>query len=300
MSWACPMCGFGNNDDGMVRCICGHEMMDTPSSGGGTAVLSLPNEMQSITGSEAITPQDVFELENPNEADLDGLKAQKDWFIEIDQADGSKHFFGKEEISTRMRAEIFEGKYQKNHSVSVHSKDKDGKWTQKDSPLFEFSKSYFSLRTLYQPVWSHALEGLKWGALAGIGLKLLDTLVLLGTVDPALAFMFLVAIVVCCIPRFGMIGVIGISIFMMKYSKANFFLMGLSAGLVGAILGCLPGMAVGGLIGLARKNSLSVTRDGSSDPEGLFLKAVVLPAIGGCALWIFYIFVFNPWLTNVL
>ena len=298
MSWACPMCGFENNDDGMVRCICGHEMMDTPSYEAGTAVLSLQHEIQGMPGSEAMRPPILSASESP--MDAEALKAEKDWFVEIDQPEGRKHFFGKEEISTRMRSEILEGKYTKDLSVGVHSKDKEGKWTRKDSPLFEFAKGYFSLRVLYQPAWSHALEGLKWGALAGIGLKLLDTLILLGTVDPALAFMFLVAIVVCCIPRFGMIGVIGISIFMMKYSKANFFLMGLSAGIVGAVLGCLPGMAVGGIIGLARKNSLPVARDGNSDPEGLFLKAVILPMAGACALWIFYLFVFNTWLADFM
>jgi hypothetical protein len=144
------------------------------------------------------------------------------------------------------------------------------------------------------------MAGLKWGALVGVGLKLLDTLIMLGSADPALAFMFLVAIGVCFIPRVGMIAVIIVVIAMAKFTRVNLFIMGLAAALIGAILGCLPGMAIGGIIGFRRKSSLSCARDATPEPEGLFVKAVLLPLIGGCGLFVFYILVFNPWLVSVL
>jgi len=138
------------------------------------------------------------------------------------------------------------------------------------------------------------------GAIVGGGLKLLDTLIMLGTVDPMLAFLFLAAIAVAFIPRVGRIGVIAVVIFSMAYTKAHLFMIGIVAVLTGAILGSLPGMAVGGIIGLSRKNSFPLAKDAEPESSGLLFKATIVPLVLGMALFALYIFVFNPWLMTVL
>ena len=230
---------------------------------------------------------------------VESLRKEKDWFIGVEEGD-SRHYYGKEELTTELRTNILEGKHEKDNGVVIHLKDEDGNWQQTESALDEFAKSHFKLQVLYQPVWSHAIAGLKWGAIGGVALKLLDTLIMLGSVDPTLAFFFLVAVALCFIPRIGIMAVIVFAFITMKFTQMNMFLMGLSAGLIGATLGCLPGMAVGGIVGLSRKNSFSLAKDASPEPDGLVLKAVILPLISGVGLIAFYVLVFNPWLMGVL
>ena len=151
------------------------------------------------------------------------------------------------------------------------------------------------------PVWSHAMAGLKWGALVGVGLKLLDTFVALASVDPMMALLFAGAVVVCCVPRIGVIGIIVISLWMTKYSSANFFLMAGAAALVGAVLGSLPGMAIGGIVGLCRKGHLPRVEGAPElSPGDALARAVVLPALGGGVLLAMYFLVVNPWIYEVL
>jgi hypothetical protein len=114
-----------------------------------------------------------------------------------------------------------------------------------------------------------------------------------------LAFFFLVAIGLCLF-RAGIVLVIVASIAMAQYTRVNFFIVGLSAALVGAILGCLPGMAFGGILGLVRRNRLPRAADFKAEPNDVVLKAVLYPSLGAAAVWAFYLLVFSPWLGRVL
>lgn len=78
------------------------------------------------------------------------------------------------------------------------------------------------------------------------------------------------------------------------------FLMILAGMLVGALLGCLPGMGIGGIIGVARRGSLPTAHDASPEPAGLWLRAVILPLLAEGGLLAFCITVFNPWLISRL
>jgi len=231
---------------------------------------------------------------------IESLQKEKDWFMIIGEAVDEKNDYDKEEIKTELRTDILNGKYQKTDDVVIYYKDKEGSWQQSNTSLEEFAKNYFELRVLYQPVWSHAMAGLKWGAIIGIVLKLLDTLILLGAVDPILALLFLGAIAVVFIPRVGMIGVFAVIFLSMKYTRANFFIIGIMAALTGASLGCLPGMAIGGFIGYIRKNSIPVAIDGLPESRGLYFKATIVPFFVGVSLFVFYIYVVNPWLMKVI
>jgi hypothetical protein len=88
--------------------------------------------------------------------------------------------------------------------------------------------------------------------------------------------------------------------FMVKFGLPNFFLMFLASALSGAILGCLPGMATGGIVGLIRRRSISCAKDASPEGTGIILKAIILPLASGGGLIVFYFLVFNPWLLSVL
>jgi hypothetical protein len=246
------------------------------------------------------TSQQPVSRNEPVDAEIEALRKSEQWLLVIRTVGGQRRILDKQEFLAVLRTGILDGGIHGTSTVDVHSCLQQGTWQTTSSPLAQFAKGHFRLRVLFEPVWSHALAGLKWGALVGIGLKLLDTLVLLGSVDPALALLFLVTIGVCLIPRIGVAGVVAVSVATSKFTKANFFMMGLAAALVGAILGCLPGMAIGGLIGLWRNGALPRAKDAVPESPGLVLSAVVLPLLCGAALLAFYVLVFNPWLTSVM
>lgn len=234
------------------------------------------------------------------DSELESLKRSRDWFLVTQTTEGERRVCGRDQFVATLRTGLLEGLFNATTTVDVHAKKHDGTWSKTTTRLAQFAKGQFKLGVLYEPVWSHAKAGLQWGALIGIGLKLLDTLILLVGADPRLAFMFLLAIGVCVIPRVGMVGVIVVSVAMAKFTRANFFVMGLSAALIGATLGCLPGMAVGGLIGLSRRRALPLAKDARPEGEAVLPKAVVFPFLGAAAVWGFYLLVFNPWLVSVI
>jgi hypothetical protein len=262
-----------------------------------------------LSSATALTAPEVLELprladcvepdQTTEDTELTALREATTWFLEIDDVTGKRCHYRSEDIPVALRTAITEGRHDKDAEVVVHSKTEE-KWSESKSTLAELAQNHFPLRVLYQPVWSHAMAGLKWGALVGIGLKLLDTFVLLGSVDPGLALLLLLAAGVCFIPRLGFGAVLVMSFVMMKFTQVNLFLVLGVASLTGALLGCLPGMAIGGIIGLIRRSSLPVAKDASPEAPGTAYQAVVLPMVGGGALLAFYLFVFNPWLLGLL
>jgi hypothetical protein len=232
--------------------------------------------------------------------EVEKLKKFKSWFIEVYQNNDELKYYDKENFISQLHQSILNNSISINNKLCVYAKTDKGTWGKKDFTIETFAKQHFKLGILYKPIWEHAMTGLKWGALTGIMIKLLDTLIGLASVDPLLAFLFLVAIAVCFIPRIGTIGVIAISFLMMKYSSANFFLIGLVAAFTGAILGCLPGMAVGSIIGFVRKSHLPLASDAKPEPKHYILTKVLIPLIVGVGLILFYLFVFNPWLLEVI
>ncbi|HOX85772.1 MAG TPA: hypothetical protein PKW76_04560 [bacterium] len=241
-----------------------------------------------------------YEEMSPKDAEVEAFKTTNEWFVVVQTADGQRRLCNKKQFKDMFRNDILDGLLNSESTVDVHVKTKEGQWNKTSSPLGQFARGYFKLRVLYEPVWSHAMAGLKWGALIGIGLKFLDTLILLGSADPTFAILFLVVAGVCAIPRIGIVAVVVVSTAMYKFTNANLFITLLSVILTGSILGCLPGMAIGGVVGLARKKSLPHARDAKSERDASVLKAVVLPLLGGAGLWALYLFVFNPWLMGVM
>lgn len=150
---------------------------------------------------DAVTPA-------PLDAEVEEFKKTSDWFVVVQTSGGQRRLCNKKQFADTFRKDILDGVLNVRSTVDVHNKTKDGKWNKTSSPLEQFAKGHFKLRVLYEPVWSHAMAGLKWGALIGIGLKFLDTLILLGSADPTLAFLFLVVAGVCAIPRIGFVAMV--------------------------------------------------------------------------------------------
>lgn len=171
--------------------------------------------------------------------------------------------------------------------------------------LAEFAKEHFKLRILYEPVWSHALAGLKWGALAGICLKLADTFMLLDSVDRTLGGLFLAAIAfavslwVALRDMAAPIILTAVALFVTKFVDLSMG-RGTRSGAHRGNFGLLAWQAVGGAIGLVRQKSLPRAKDALPEPGGLLLKMVIFPLVVGAAVWVLYLLFFNPWITSVL
>jgi hypothetical protein len=256
--------------------------------------------MNMTSGNIAGEALETTKLQSPPDLEIEESKKVSNWIAVASTTGGEHRIYNKNQYIPSIRAGIIDGIFTENSLVAIHTRGEDGKWNKISKPLAEIVNGHFKLRALYEPVWSHALEGLKWGALAGIGLKFLDTLVTLGSVDPTLAILFLAAIGACLIPRIGLIGMVIISIAMSRYSQMNIFMVVISAALAGATLGCLPGMAVGGVVGVCRRKSYPQAADAKPERDGLVFKAVLFPLLGGAAVWALYLFVFNPWVVGLL
>jgi DNA-directed RNA polymerase subunit RPC12/RpoP len=237
--------------------------------------------------------------ETVESAETASLLKDNSWFIKVDSGNGEMLSYNQAELASLLRANILDGKHKKDSAVVIYTKTADGNWTQKSATLLEYAKNNYKLRVLYQPVWAHAMAGLKLGAVLGAILKILDTALLIKTVNPGMAILFAVMVAACVFIR-KWTAIAALAFIIGVNAKANLFLMALAALLVGAILGSLPGMAIGGFIGFSRRRSLPLAKDATPESSGLFLTAALAPLIAGSALIAFYIFSVTPWLISVL
>ena len=231
------------------------------------------------------------------------LKKTCDCFFEVEAKDGLLKFYQGKDLLEELPQDLTAGTVDRQSAVTLHTQDPDdaGSWTTVKGDVSELSESHFEIKRLYEPVWTYAMRGMKWGAVGGVILMLADTFLMLAATEPSLGLLFLCAVLVCFIPKIGMLGVCMISMMMFRISEVNFFIMGLSAGLTGAILGALPGMAIGGAIGLLRCNSLASPKDLTiEDRQGNLINAFLAPLCGCTGVFALYLYVFNPWLIEVL
>jgi hypothetical protein len=258
----------------------------------------------SSTVPDAAPQVPVPDLKAPENAGLNWWKENMrnpGAFLAVEAQGGSVvHFYSKKEIPDSLYSSILAGNHGASSNSVLYTKGEGEAWDEKAQPLQQLISQHFKLRRLYHPRWAYALAGLKWGALVGGAGKLLDTAIGLLSVEPGAALCFLAAVGICFVPRVGIIGMIALSFFMSQFYKANFFMMGMAAALAGALLGCLPGMAIGGIIASARKKSLPLAPDAKVEDDAGLMKTVLLPLTGGVLLIGFYVFVFHPWLVRYL
>jgi hypothetical protein len=235
------------------------------------------------------------------------LKSTCDWFVTTHTSDGTIRSFKKDQIVPDLRKSITGGTIHLEDRLDVSAKTESGEWIEKTTTLKDFVNDHFNLRILYQPVWAHAMAGLKWGAIIGIGIKVIDTLITFAIINPLMAIFFLAALAILFFPRYGFLAAVILAFnFIRSAGFDGFFsimtttlVAAFSASLTGAILGCLPGMFIGGMVGFFRRNIIPHANDIETEPDHLILKAVILPLIGGAALLSFYLLVFNPWLMRI-
>jgi len=67
MSWQCPSCGFTLNDDGSIRCHCGHEkdrvdqsVVATDSSSSSLLIDQVKAELENISSPKKSLPQKII------------------------------------------------------------------------------------------------------------------------------------------------------------------------------------------------------------------------------------------------
>ncbi len=242
----------------------------------------------------------IEDAKNPDDPVLNLWREKRNGFLAVEAAGDTLRYYDMTEVPRSIRTAILDGLHLSSANTNTHVKGQDDKWTVATKPLSEIINNHFKLNVLYRPVWASALAGLKWGALLGIGAKLVDTSIGLFQIEPGAGLCFLAAVALCFVPKIGVVGMVVASFVIGQFYSGNFFLMGLTSALTGAILGSLPGMAVGGLVGLARRGSQALAPDALPEGGGVFLKGVLLPALGGIALLLFYVFVFNQWLISML
>jgi hypothetical protein len=227
-------------------------------------------------------------------------KKNKDWFIILTNSTNGKFAFDRNNFIEELKKGLINGTYGLENNFECHYKDEKGNWALENTTVKEFSKDINELKMLYNPVWNHAVIGLTWGAIIGVGLKILDSAILLGYSDPTLSFLFLGAVGITFIRKIGVMGVVIAGFLLTKYTGMNFFMMAIVAAAVGAVLGCLPGMFVGGLIGWIRRNFIPKAHDAICEPASKLILTIGLPLLGGTALIYSYIVYFNPWLISIL
>jgi len=238
------------------------------------------------------------------EAPFDISLATSDWYIWIDSTDGKRIAYEKTEIKKRLRANILAGMHDKNSSAIIFIKRlpmfptrKDNrpleqKWNQKVTTLAEFGEKHFAVGSLYQPIWSYAKAGLKWGVIIGIILNSISFSINLFPTNPVMAFLVTTGILLYFVPKYGKLFFFIVLFNSYQHPDAAFFLPTvLVVVLVGAGLFCLPGMTVGGLIGWGRRRFIPRAYDAVPEPNSVLGKAVLLPFFGGSVVICAYLYV---------
>jgi hypothetical protein len=244
----------------------------------------------------------------PLEGELESYKKNYDWFCEFRTTDERMKLCTKDQLPGTLRKEMLDGFVCVDGAIDVHAKDKNGQWSAARRTVRDLSMDDFSLRALYEPVRNYALAGLKWGALAGIAWKFIDSFIGLASVNMRVAILFLIcagAIIGGSVfKKSGMGGVVILLLIpaamKLGVSIGSFLGMIVSVVLTGALLGCLPGMAIGGVVGLARRAGSHVAKNATPEPASMLFKVIVLPLAGGAGLWCFYILVVMPWLVRLI
>jgi hypothetical protein len=259
------------------------------------------NEKQIFEDVEKRKSQSPPEPEKTESREVRSLKRQKNWFVGVEDATGTIRYFDKKEITKTLRSDILEGKYQKDNATMLYSKKVDGKWEKTSSTLLEFSKKFFKLRVLYQPVWSYAMSGLKWGTIIGIGLRAVDSLIGLASADVVATIICLLVLGLFFIPRVGPFIDIAIIIALSRFIDIMWILgFYFGVAIAGIMLASLPGMAIGGAIGLSRRNTITLARDAPPESKNIHITAFVLPLAIGIVLIAVYFFVIVPWMVSIL
>lgn len=267
---------------------------------GDTEYFVCPSCIQ-VSERERKNPPNISEPNQTDPSEVANLKQLKKWFVGVEDVRGTIHYYDKKEVTTALRSDILDGKYLKDSSTVLYSRNLNDTWQKTSLTLFEFSKKFFKLRVLYQPVWSYAMRGLKWGTIIGIGLKAVDSFMMLASTDIMATIMCLLVLGSFLIPRIGPYIDVAIIIALSRFINIMWvlgFLFGIVFG--GVMLSSLLGMAFGGALGLNKRNAITLARDALPESKNILMTAFILPLIMGTILITTYFFIFNLWISTVM
>lgn len=249
------------------------------------------------------TAQQSNQRPAPADVNIETYKKQCDWFVAASTADGQSRVCTKEDFKERLRQDILAGRLKANSAVYVYAK-KGAAWDESTPSLRTFAQKHYKLQALYEPVWALATNGRAWGMLVGMGLAILNSILLYGTANRYGMTNHLVAIGLAAALLVFFIPGVGPKIAPYPFAFAMVMgglgcAFGILAGLtVLATLGAVSGMAIGGLIGWTWEDKLPRAPDAPAPAHGAF-QSVVLPFVGALLLWSAYLFVFYPWAAHM-
>ncbi len=246
---------------------------------------------------EAVTVDKEAVIPSP----IEKMQKNENVFYTVAIKNDEQKIYKPVDIEGVFKDDLMNGVLTRKTVVHTHKKGADNKWTETTLPLYDFAKGHYPIGVLYRPVYHHAMTGLVYGIYAGIGLKVLDLVITMFAVQPLAGIMTLVAIAIAFIPKYGFIGVILFSIWIARnFEGPNFYLMIFSSIIAGVILGILPGMGMGGIIGFIRSGKRPKAPDAELEKPSVLFKLGILPLFLGIGLVLAYIFLITPWLLSII
>ena len=220
------------------------------------------------------------------------------------KADGARLAFPSTDDYVKLRGVIASQGVQRLDQARLHEgksfaggvADEALEWT----GLEAIAAKHDKLAPYYAPIATLARRGILFGALTGMGLKLLDTTATflmvgspMGLAMVLLIASFLIAKWVPIAPALagGFAGITG---------GLGFFAALLSSAAVGAALGAPGGAFVGGIVGIVRSRGTQVAPDREPEQAMDIVKWVVVPAILFAGAVYAYVWLLLPWLITRL
>jgi len=232
-------------------------------------------------------------------ANVETFKSGCDWFVVASTLDGQQRICTKKDFQKVLREDILAGLLRAEDAVQVYSRAKDGRWDESTPSLRGFAKKHLKLRIVYEPVQTHAQIGALWGGATGIGLAILNALIVYGVTDPLVAVCLGASVIAFFIPRYGQ------NISAVIFSSLGFMgrlapVFGTLAALVTfAFLGGLSGMTIGGAVGWIREENLPRPPGVPTEGGHVVVKALLLPLIGSLLAWSVFLFILYPWIAHL-
>jgi len=202
-----------------------------------------------------------------------------------------------------LRTDILQGTLSRDAKTSVETKMASGKSAKWDGPLLRCALRFPArLANLYLPLRQHAVSGLVFGILIGIllclsylGFVVYQSNSIFGTAILGLAALTAAAAILTAMNR--SIGLIWYAFFILcAYLVLNgLFAMVLGSAFIGALLGSMPGMTVGAIIGTLRRPKLPRAYDAPN--ENAFIH-IAIPLILSILIWSAFSIWARPYLTS--
>jgi hypothetical protein len=214
---------------------------------------------------------------------------------------GESVFYAEETVNKTLdalRADILNNLLPYSSHTSVRSKSTNGKFITKEGTLLKCALKYGKLADLYMPVRRRSLNGTWIGIVAGVLIYLLGFGFILVQVNPnlglamialpisAVVFFFLERAKIKVQPPLSLIPVA-----IPAYLGWN----GMFGALIGAavsaaLLSCMPGMAIGAIVGTIQRKKLVLAPDA---PQENVVLRIGIPFCIAVAYWIAY-FTYAP------